>query len=411
MKGNTDIQNGAVLGSEIPFFQQPGTEEPIHWILSKWHILACGKIGQHKNELLLFPDDDITSIIAQSEALQDKIKNLLFNALIDRPLIKDKRQFVQLTQSLIIRLLNTLFESKQNLSVDNRRKSLIQTIITHLQNTLDFIEEFFSGYFDRTQKVPVSYLSVCKDELGKQIGDLCLLLEKSDPIDQHLSEIISEFFRRFMCLRARSITYEQLAYCKHLLSQFFSERETISTLRIRETFYYLNFNEENFVFYELERLKHLTEDILTRKEKMSVLYYEQKLINQLPALVNNGYTTDMPSLKEQVTSWINEEVKYLEKDCLQVNMGNTFPDSENKINTSLSVAKLAVLIRLLVVDKIIINRQVAPMLRVIAKTFTTLQKDEISFGSLETKYHAPDKATINTVRDMLFKWINILGKL
>jgi hypothetical protein len=51
------------------------------------------------------------------------------------------------------------------------------------------------------------------------------------------------------------------------------------------------------------------------------------------------------------------------------------------------------------------------MLRVISKMVTTLQKDEISFGSLETKYHAPDKATITAVRDMLFKWINILGKL
>ena len=84
---------------------------------------------------------------------------------------------------------------------------------------------------------------------------------------------------------------------------------------------------------------------------------------------------------------------------------------KNKINTSLSVAKLAVIIRLLVIDKIIINRAVSPMLRVVAKVFTTLQKDEISSGSLETKYHAPDKVTIIAVRDMLFKWINILTKL
>lgn len=45
------------------------------------------------------------------------------------------------------------------------------------------------------------------------------------------------------------------------------------------------------------------------------------------------------------------------------------------------------------------------------KMVTTLQKDEISFGRLETKYLAPDKATKTAVRDMLFKWINILRKL
>ena len=63
------------------------------------------------------------------------------------------------------------------------------------------------------------------------------------------------------------------------------------------------------------------------------------------------------------------------------------------------------------IDKIIVNRTVAPMLRTVAKMFTTLQREEISFGSLETKYHAPDKATIDVMKDMLHKWIHILAKL
>ncbi len=112
-----------------------------------------------------------------------------------------------------------------------------------------------------------------------------------------------------------------------------------------------------------------------------------------------------------MNGWIEVEIKFLENGNATQKEQTTQIDAGEKINTSLSVAKLALIIRLLVVDKIIINRTVAPMLRVISKMVTTLQKDEISFGSLETKYHAPDKATITAVRDMLFKWINILGKL
>ena len=119
----------------------------------------------------------------------------------------------------------------------------------------------------------------------------------------------------------------------------------------------------------------------------------------------------MPSIKDQINSWINEEVKFLENVQLPDKVANKLNENEDKIHTSLSVAKLAVLLRLLVIDKIIINRTVAPMLRLAAKIFTTLQTDDISFGSLETKYHAPDKATINAVKDMLFKWINILNRL
>jgi len=62
-------------------------------------------------------------------------------------------------------------------------------------------------------------------------------------------------------------------------------------------------------------------------------------------------------------------------------------------------------------DKIITNRVVAHVLRIAVKVFTTLQKENIAFGSLETKYHNPDRGTICAVKDMLFRWINILNKL
>lgn len=51
------------------------------------------------------------------------------------------------------------------------------------------------------------------------------------------------------------------------------------------------------------------------------------------------------------------------------------------------MAKLALLIRLMVIDKIITNRVVVQVLRIAIKTITTLQKENIAFGSLETKYH------------------------
>jgi hypothetical protein len=35
----------------------------------------------------------------------------------------------------------------------------------------------------------------------------------------------------------------------------------------------------------------------------------------------------------------------------------------------------------------------------VAKVFTSLQKEEISFGSLETKYYSSDKATITALKD------------
>jgi hypothetical protein len=196
-----------------------------------------------------------------------------------------------------------------------------------------------------------------------------------------------------------------------LLNELLSQKVMQSTQSIKETLYYINYNEDNFVAYEFEWLKELTNERNSNQEKIAALRYEQKKINQLPLKPNCCFNPNMPSLKDHINGWINEEVKFLENIQLPEKVGDKLNENEDKIHTSLSVAKLAVLLRLLVVDKIIINRTVAPMLRVAAKIFTTLQTDDISFGSLETKYHAPDKATINSVRDMLFKWINILNRL
>ena len=114
---------------------------------------------------------------------------------------------------------------------------------------------------------------------------------------------------------------------------------------------------------------------------------------------------------QPMSDWIIEETRKEQLSNLKRKGKDLQLDPEGKIQTSLSVAKLAVLIRLLVADKIIINKSVAPMLRTVSKLFTTLQKDEISFGSLETKYHAPDKATLNIMKEMLQKWVVLIGKL
>ena len=134
-----------------------------------------------------------------------------------------------------------------------------------------------------------------------------------------------------------------------------------------------------------------------------------KTINQVIVRLNSCWTDDMPPLKEKTNGWLNEEIEFIKSGTSALTNPNIITENCDKIYTSLSVTKLALLIRLLVVDKIIINRTAAPMLRLVTKVFS--QNELISLNSQETKFHAPDKATINATRDMIFKWIDILGKL
>jgi hypothetical protein len=101
----------------------------------------------------------------------------------------------------------------------------------------------------------------------------------------------------------------------------------------------------------------------------------------------------------------------LERDQSPDNIKRSEPEVDDKIHTSLSVSKLALLIRIMVIDKVITNRIIAQTLRVLVRSATTLHSENISFGSIETKYHDPDKGTIAAVREMLYRWIAILNKL
>ena len=68
---------------------------------------------------------------------------------------------------------------------------------------------------------------------------------------------------------------------------------------------------DNFIIYKYEWLEELTTELPTNHEKIAALRFEQKKINQLPLKSNCCYNTNMPSLKEQINGWTDEEIKFL----------------------------------------------------------------------------------------------------
>lgn len=377
--------------------------------LKKWNTLINEELCPYHENLDMLSEAEISTILKESATEVENIRNLLMEYFVNTPNVSDKEHFVKVNQALLIRLLDKLYLCR-NSSLPEKVLNLYNQLGNHLQASLEFIEDFFGNYFDHNEKVPAPYLEITREEIGKRLQKLTFVFNSSC-VDKIMAKGIVQSIQQFICCKVgKPISYADISYHKLLLDELTSQ-EHMTTQTIRKTLYQLNFNEFAFIDFEFERLHTLTEGGETKAAKISILRFEQKTISQYPEKLNTVYDTSMPSLRNQVNSWIEAEVKFLENALPAEKEQPASIDVTEKINTSLSVAKLAVIIRLLVVDKIIINRTVAPMLRVIARMVTTLQKDEISFGSLETKYHAPDKATITAVRDMLFKWINILGKL
>ncbi len=375
-------------------------------ILEKWEMLLSNGDSFPAIDALATDNEELHSVQQQLEGDYREFRTLLTEEMMSREVPWEKEQLVHSNQLQLVRLIDTVYRFMEKAQLQ-LSKEFYEATIKILLEALRFLEEFFPSLLDENCPVPQSYILQIKVEWLEKLGQL---EGNTSEETRFLAEIIRHFIKGIHT-NVPVLTYRELRYIASLLAEISILRLPSKNATLKDRLYYLNFNEESFVFSEFERFDQLIQNKANKNEKIAALRMEQKYINQLPVKLNFVWSLSMPSLKDQINGWINEEINFLESVQFPTSVQNGSPENTDKIQTSLSVAKLAVIIRLLVIDKIIINRAVAPMLRIVTKVFATIQKDEISFGSLETKYHAPDKATIIAVRDLLFKWINILAKL
>ncbi|MBE7170518.1 MAG: hypothetical protein INR73_08005 [Williamsia sp.] len=402
----------------LPVFR----EQPINGVASKaawgpadiyfkWEkLLHLGftKAGAKSSEPGI---DELHAVVENFIADLENLKAVVLQKVGEAQNGSERKQLVQITQTLLTNLSNKIYRRLQIEGEADGFKTQAEILTLHLNEVLKFLEEVFGSYFNKNERVPLNMVAVKKSILRESLKEIGWLWKQDGSETTAIAGVVVQNLEAFFQDANISIRYVDLHYQQALLQELGNLSGTPALQEVREALYHLNYNNEAFFSFECNRLLDQLSHVENLKQRIAILKQEQKKINQSPVRLDYCHIDFMSSIKEQVSAWIDEEIKFLESGYAGLAPGKKEEQEAGKIHTSLSVAKLAVIIRLMVVDKIIINHSVAPVLKLVARLFSTLQKDEISFGSLETKYHSPDKATINAVRDMLFKWINILGKL
>ncbi len=294
------------------------------FILNTWNILI-NKVNPSNSDLYSLTDESIRDLINRSEEEEEKVRTVLIEGIIDKPNIRDKQQFVQVNQGLLIRLLDKIHSYKQANKLNDKILQLYDSISEHLEHTLDFIEDFFSNYFDRNEKVPAAYLLISIEELCRQLDILRQGLLVNKAIEAELRKVLINNFNKFCLRKKRGATYYELLYQKELMNELLSESALESETSVRETLFYLNFNDDNYVAYLYNNLKKLTESFPGKIQKIAALKFEQKNFNQLRTKLNCYLSANMPSLKVQINQWIDEEVKFLEGEERIANLSVTQP--------------------------------------------------------------------------------------
>ncbi len=131
-------------------------------------------------------------------------------------------------------------------------------------------------------------------------------------------------------------------------------------------------------------------------EPLEGLYYQLKVYKQNPSVNGLIYNLQYPPLREQVIYWLEAEIRYQEKKRqLKENAGRAREQAadELKIQTDLSVAELGFLTRALYDTQVFINPQQKDILRVMARSFSSVRQERISLQSLRAKYYDAEDTT------------------
>jgi hypothetical protein len=112
----------------------------------------------------------------------------------------------------------------------------------------------------------------------------------------------------------------------------------------------------------------------------------------------------MPTIKEQVGTWISEELLYLDKQKELMILGDGSedePPNHEKIQTTLSVADLSLFVKLLLESKMISNKNPSELMRLVARNFKTDRNDDISENSIRNKYYTVESGTLTSMREAM----------
>jgi len=281
-----------------------------------------------------------------------------------------------------------------------------------LLDLLLFLNNTFPAHTDNDQKVPLLQAMRLSEEIHAEVGALRAMAAERNLSPNLLTDILShtETFTRHA--GNVPVTYRTLRYIRT-----FNEAMLKTLLRatpsqaddfILDLALYLNCNTHGILRYFIDTITRDVDQCADSHEKILTLKRWQKRIRQTVEKPGSAFNSAMPSLREQVLQWLDEEHVFLHDQLALHSMAPAHSRQEVKMNTPLSVDQLAAFIRTLVDSGVITNKNKREVIAFFARHFTTVQRSTISAENLRTCFYRIESGTYNAIRNLVTKMLDFL---
>ena len=332
--------------------------------------------------------------------------------------------YFQQHQRGLVRLCNSISDFLQvdsSNSVYNftKQKKVIdfyKSFLSIPESILDFILMHFPEYFDQECGLPDHKRSMSILDFDKNIGTIKNALHTLE-VSEILVGLIAESFEKLFDTN-KSFSYHDINYLKILyneLTSFIGKAYMANANgQLCRLLLFMNFNSFVFFEYYISMLQETAVGFYAINDLLEFYSLKLKMINQLPVKPLVVYDRQLNSNKEQIGSWISEEIYFLEKRQNLLLIPNEskseIKTNEKKVHTRLSVSQLALAVKLLVDSKLFTNKNATELMRMVARNFRTDRQEIISEDSLRNKSYQIESSTADKLKDEIIGLMNMVRK-
>ncbi|MEO6301724.1 MAG: hypothetical protein ABIP51_01000 [Bacteroidia bacterium] len=224
---------------------------------------------------------------------------------------------------------------------------ILNLVYIKLEVLLRFFEKNYFNYINKNIQVPYRSALLKIYNITEKLEFVKSTLLKSNINGDLLKIIYVPFLKLGAITLEERISYRELIYCNLYLDAFYQSIKdhdnTIVESQVKTIVYQVNYNSLDLQNFKVEIIKNNLSKLLELTDRIDHLYLCLKVINQRSCRLNISYDPGLPSLKDQLITWVEEEINYLNKSlklAASTEVTNLFSDHEHvKLESGLSVAK------------------------------------------------------------------------
>jgi hypothetical protein len=288
---------------------------------------------------------------------------------------------------------------------------VLQLILQQVDRLSGFLLHEFTGLLDTDLPVPYSHIVLVMRKHQVLLEELSALV-KDQIQDIALEKLLQEVLEAFSALTKQPTSLRQLYYWQTLLPHL--NKLLKNQLNLEPEHYLtgltaINFNHSGFLAWCQNLLEQEIAEEYTAQGKLDRLYYFQKQIRQVRPVTDLSFDPKQPSIKAQLSDWISEEIGYWQQKAENETIEKKQNQDIERIPTNMTVAQLALLLRLLKATDLLPEQNKAKMFRAFAQILLTQNQQEIAAESLKAKYHQPDESSILALKEKVKAMLDLLN--